>query len=400
MKVIFVSSTCSGEQYKSLQIIKHSDKLNPSQKYFDMLIQGLVESGNTSVICISARTITRSNSDVKGLNAEHESISDKLEYFYIKTINRNIVRNICNLIEGYRYTLKLLEGRDDNTFLVCDPLSYDISIGAIIAAKKRRVKTCAIVTDLPNYMSMIQKRTGKAKISIILKNKLSNILINSFNKYCFLTESMNIINNKNKPYIVVEGMTYPNIPNTILDNHVEKNIVLYAGGLYEQFGIKTLLEASKLVMIPDFELHLYGEGNCVNYLKDTAKTFTNVKYMGTVGLEQIVDAEKKAKILINPRPSAELFTEYSFPSKIVEYMSAARPVLTTRLKGIPSEYYSYILPIDDESIQGIAKSIETLLLKNCRELDEIGRKTYQFVSNEKNGITQADKVKELLKYGN
>ena len=38
-------------------------------------------------------------------------------------------------------------------------------------------------------------------------------------------------------------------------------------------------------------------------------------------------------------------------SKIFEYMVSGNPVLSTRIKGIPDEYFDYIIPLDSPSIR-------------------------------------------------
>lgn len=207
---------------------------------------------------------------------------------------------------------------------------------------------------------------------------------------------MNVINRNKRPYIVIEGMTYINNSVEPFSNMVENNVVVYAGGLYEQFGIIKLIEAASLVMVSGFELHLYGEGLCIEAIKKMSLRKQNIKYMGVVDLNKIMVVEKTAKLLINPRPTTESFTNYSFPSKTIEYMSNARPVLTTRLAGIPKSYFKYLYTIEDETVEGIAKAIEFCLSKPKEELDQMGMRAFNYVKNEKNNIIQSLKIMKLL----
>ena len=55
---------------------------------------------------------------------------------------------------------------------------------------------------------------------------------------------------------------------------------------------------------------------------------------------------KEAKLLINLRNPEDKYTKYSFPSKTFEYMVSGTPFFTTKLEGIPSEYYNYLYCID------------------------------------------------------
>jgi len=69
---------------------------------------------------------------------------------------------------------------------------------------------------------------------------------------------------------------------------------------------------------------------------------------------------------------------YSFPSKLIEYMASATPVLTTRLPGIPPEYEPYVYWIEDDSVEGIEHSLRAVMCvgagrTNVRRRDELLR---------------------------
>ena len=73
------------------------------------------------------------------------------------------------------------------------------------------------------------------------------------------------------------------------------------------------------------------------------KNNEKIKYFGVIDFESILLRQKNTDLLINPRPSIDEYTKYSFPSKIMEYMASGTPVLTTKLSGIPMEYYDYYI---------------------------------------------------------
>ena len=113
--------------------------------------------------------------------------------------------------------------------------------------------------------------------------------------------------------------------------------------------------------------------------------------------DEVVSAELEASILINPRPTHEEFTKYSFPSKNMEYMASGTPVLTTKLPGMPIDYYSYVFLAEDESVGGMCESFRRILSLTSTALNEKGAAAKAFVLSEKNNITQAMKVIELIK---
>ena len=76
--------------------------------------------------------------------------------------------------------------------------------------------------------------------------------------------------------------------------------------------------------------------------KKLAQQYPAVKYKGVAPNAVIVEEELKATLLVNPRPTGEEYTKYSFPSKNMEYMASGTPVLTTCLPGMPAEYNEYV----------------------------------------------------------
>ena len=66
-------------------------------------------------------------------------------------------------------------------------------------------------------------------------------------------------------------------------------------------------------------------------LYDYTQQDKRIHFGGVIPLSEVIEKEIQATILINPRPVDQEFTKYSFPSKIMEYMSSGTPVLTTKL---------------------------------------------------------------------
>ena len=170
---------------------------------------------------------------------------------------------------------------------------------------------------------------------------------------------------------------------------------IYAGGLHEKYGIKKLVEAFQKANIPNAVLHIYGDGDYAEKLQDLKDP--RICYHGVVTNEEVVAAELQASLLINPRPTAEEFTKYSFPSKNMEYMASGTPVLTTNLPGMPREYLNYVYVFDDESVDGMAKTLINVLNLPPKVLQDKGHDARQFVLDEKNNVVQAQKIINMMK---
>ncbi len=398
MKILLISNTCSEKEFKRIQSIKFAEKVSPQQNYFSMLIEGLLQSTNVDITCITIRSIACSNTRETELEAYCERINNRLCFIYTKVVAKNGIRNINNIIETKRQIKQYLkQNKNEEITLVIDPLSIDTAFGTIISAKK--IKKIAIVTDIPYYVADI----GKTKHTFArwfinhIKQMLFMKCISRMDGFCFLTESMQEINRNKVPYCVLEGMVPDNISFTERNTLDKKKVVLYAGGLYETFGVKNLVEAAKKINDSSFELQIYGEGNCVDFIKKQSEIYKQIKYMGVVGLNEIKEAERKATLLVNPRMTTENYTKYSFPSKTLEYMSSGRPLLTTKLAGIPEEYFKYVFLIDNENAEGIYNAITYVLNLTEKELDEVGKKAFEFVNRFKKASIQAKKIYQLMK---
>ncbi len=63
-----------------------------------------------------------------------------------------------------------------------------------------------------------------------------------------------------------------------------------------------------------------------------------------------------------------------FLQKNIEYMASGTPLLTTKLPGMPKEYYPYVFLIENESVEGYAKALESVLAQSDEELYVFGEK--------------------------
>lgn len=168
--------------------------------------------------------------------------------------------------------------------------------------------------------------------------------------------------------------------------------VLYAGGLSAAYGIDRLLDAA--LLLPKFRFVLLGKGDQVARI--TPAAFPNVVYGGFVPPEALAHHVLAADILINPRPSDADFARSSFPSKLLEYAVAGRPVLTTRIRSIPEVIASCFYYIDDESPAGIAAAVERLAALPGSERAASARRSRDLVMSEYSEVAIGRKLAAIF----
>ncbi len=389
MNIIYISSTCSREKYAEYVESKGARVSQQAQKYNLLLAEGLVSTG-ANVNLISSRPINRGIDSRLWFKGEKET-ANGIKFNYVNFINLPILRNVSILFSVF-FRVLFSPVKQRESAVVCDALNIVASMAAIAASAIRGYKTVGIVTDVPCHFSNME--------NISFSQKLNLFVMKRFKSYLLLTEPMSeIVNPKNRPYIVMEGhadMAMENVENCI-ENKADKKICFYAGSLMKIYGIKNLVEGFVKANIPETELHIYGNGDYTEELKVLAEKYDNVKYLGIAPNSEIVKAELKATLLVNPRPTNEEYTKYSFPSKNMEYMASGTPVLTTKLPGMPKEYDEYVYLLEEETADGVCKSLREIFAKTPEELHQKGMEAKEFTLREKNNVKQAEKLLKLIK---
>lgn len=263
------------------------------------------------------------------------------------------------------------------------------------------VKVCIIVPDLPEYMDYgkMQKRGlyyfyKTAEISNIKK------AIKNINYFVLLTDSMKSWFNKAISYTVVEGIANPDELDDTCKCSVENPVkhIVYAGGIKFEYGVGDLVSAFCCVEKADWVLDIYGDGPDLANIKALAGDNRNIFFHGPVANSIVVEKLKTADLLVNPRKNQEL-TAYSFPSKIIEYMSSGTPMLAYKLDGVPNEYDNYYFHIPDRDA-GLIEALTQVMDMDRSFRREMGKKAKQFIIENKTPDVQCKKIVQLLEYGN
>ncbi len=304
---------------------------------------------------------------------------------YIKFINIILLKQFTIILYVLFHILKWsIKHRSEQRMIVFTFLYLPFLFSIIPFKVFSKVKCVSFIPDLPSYEFSYSDNDGYFKRKLIpayifLANKLISLL-----DYCvFITKYMKDIFPK-KPFSVMEGLVDINKINEKLENQKEvKNAVMYSGALFEKFGVVELLNSFSQLK-GDYELWFFGSGDAVPVIKAKSLEDIRIRYFGSLPNEQILEYQKKALLLVNPRFSSEDFTKYSFPSKLMEYLLSGTPTLTTRLPGIPDDYLDKFYFIENEDSNGFRKALEYCLNKNKEELRNFGQKGKDFVVNEKN----------------
>ena len=382
MKILYGFSNCSDRLYRELFRDKSIAVLQPDQKYHGLLIRGLAANG-AAVKCVSGLPVNRAVTKKLFLH-EPDEREGGANYHYIKTINLPLFRQ-AGIYFGSRKSVT-----KDCDVVLCDCLNLANAFGMLAGAKRKKKPVILIVTDLPEF-----QRGGFLR-------RLNETMFQKADGFILLTEQMNEkINPGGKPYLVLEGHSdgaLPELPHAEkTETKTGKKIVLYSGSLMKLYGIQNLTEGFLSADLPDAELHIYGDGDYREELEAVCRGEERIKYFGSRPNGEVVAAQQRAALLVNPRPTAPEYTKYSFPSKTMEYLASGTPALTTRLPGIPHDYDPYLNYIDDETPSGVADSLREVLSRSQTEREEQARRARTFVIEGKSNVVQAKKILDFAR---
>lgn len=387
MIISYVSTSMDQEDFAQLFTDKKTMPGQQGPKFNRLLMEGLVANGIEVHAC-TGRPVTRGNCARKFLPFMKHVKNDKFVYLYGSILNIPIVKNLWQMVSTYFAICK--EVRQGSNAVVCDVLNASIALGASTAARHMRIPCIGIVTDLPELMV-----TGVNQKHV----KMVESVIEKCTGYVFLTEAMNDkLNPAHKPYVIIEGLCDAKMIRFEKMNS-EGQVVrkcMYAGLLDARYGVKMMVDGFLLANIPNIELHIYGDGPYEAELTKLTQEHHNVVYHGTVMNDIVIQAELEADLLINPRPTHEEFTKYSFPSKNMEYMATGTPVLTTNLPGMPEEYRQYVYLLEDETGQGVSHTLIRIFEESGTARGEKGTRAKKFVLEQKNNAKQAEKMLGLI----
>lgn len=272
-------------------------------------------------------------------------------------------------------------------------LNSALSYAGLLVSRLCNIKITALVTDPPSA-----DLSGEIRLTKILRKIDRVMIVNAMQRMdglIVLVKSLAENFAPKVPYLVMEGVLRQDdinvITNSMRNISTEKRkkfTVMYAGGVSSAYGIELLLRAFELLEEDDYQLWIFGGGPMENCVREAMKNDQRIFFGGVVSNTDILARLLQASVLINPRPTNQEFTLYSFPSKTIEYLVSGRPVLSTRLKGIPSEYFQFLIPIDVETPEGIAAVIRMARSKTADELDKIGNAGRNFVIEHKNELVQ------------
>ncbi|MEU8087942.1 glycosyltransferase [Micromonospora sp. NPDC049101] len=172
--------------------------------------------------------------------------------------------------------------------------------------------------------------------------------------------------------------------------------IVYAGGLSRAYGVDRLVEAFRGLAGDDLRLCVYGRGELAGWLRDQAAVDRRIVPPALLPRSELLPRLARAAVLVNPRPVDQDFVRWSFPSKIIEYLAAGVPVVSTRLPGIPAAYAPWLSFAEPDTADGLRAAVGRVLELPADEARARGAGGARFVRETRNPAAQGRRVRDFL----
>jgi glycosyltransferase involved in cell wall biosynthesis len=292
--------------------------------------------------------------------------------------------------------IRLMFDRSKNRTIIVYNVFSPFSFPVIAAALFFGVKAVAIIADLPDEVYGFHGFRGLLKrLDLFLEKRI----LRCFDGVISLT--VDAVNDfaRGKPAVIVEGGVWDGDweqMTSMADGSSNSKVCLYSGTLDKVNGIPVLLEAFRLLKQSDYELHIYGDGPMAGAVEAAAAIDQRIRYFGRLPAKEVRQRQARATVLLNARPPSLVISRYTFPSKLLEYMAAGRPTISTMFPSLPNDYRKHLYLLRTESASELAEVIREVCSQSCAELEEVGRSAREFARGTKNWKVQGKSVYEFI----
>ena len=348
MKVAYLTTHILPEDFKILEE-KAAIKPNPAgQNFHGRLIKTLSGFADVSVISLVPNR--------EGIIPNCVKESNGIKYTYINAKKSKIHRLLFA-------PLAIAKAIGDDV----DVVIYDsLSIPLAKAAHRCKAKKVAIATDSPYNITGLKPSIADLVVSVS----------SACDGYFCLTEGLNKLFNKNgAPSLIKMGVAEIEKP---AKTNARPPYFYYGGALFVKDGTEALIEAYNALK-PDYDLVIAGHGAYEQQVEEAAKNNPRICFLGQISKEENREYEMGASLLINPRLYRKELDEVSIPSKVIEYLGTAAPIVSTKSADLQQAFPDDVNWISDGRL--IQEFLEAHLDKNGKLIGLKKNKAAERLSN-------------------
>jgi len=158
---------------------------------------------------------------------------------------------------------------------------------------------------------------------------------------------------------------------------IRDKIIVYTGSITNLTEITEFALLFDKIGAKDIKLHIYGKGNS-SILNSIVKKNANIVLLGFVDQNILDKAMLDAWAFVNPRNSIEEIKQNTFPSKLLEYIAYGKPIISTPVLSLTSEFKDLLMLYNDNDILALTKILSEIESYSNHDLDVIKEKAKEF----------------------
>jgi glycosyltransferase involved in cell wall biosynthesis len=188
------------------------------------------------------------------------------------------------------------------------------------------------------------------------------------------------------------------------NNHIPY-VFLYTGAVNYGKGIDLLIDAFSLLSDNNIKYELWICGKMAvrkegDRILKRINNDSRIKYFGVVKESFLQELSMKADAFVNPRLPGLTEHIMNFPSKLLEYLSYCKPIVSTLTPGLAPQYSDFLICPNNDSIAEFAAA-----MKKCSDLSDedrlcLNKKIFNYIRCYKSWDYQAQRFIEWLKENN
>ena len=358
MKIIYFTTSQDEKDYRSFMKIWKIPLNSSNQNFHNKFIRSL--SIKNTIDVISVRPFSRSKTRQKKLLAENKT-DGNINWHYLKRGGGRIMRTI-SITPQVKKIFRSLDTKD--SIIITDTINPSVVRSVEQINKKYKLPVLGVCTDSPSNIS-----GTKRSYTLYLLSKTNN-----YSGYICLTEGLkNLFNPNNRPSYVFEGLVEER-EFAKFDENV-KPYFFFGGALMQRYGIYNLIDAFKELNNSSIDLYICGHHGDKAKIKDEIKGNNNIKFLGLLPMNKVLEYEYNAIASINPRPFSEDLDRFSIPSKTLEYMSMGRPVISVRNTILMEKFPNDVIWAQSSNKENLIKAMKAVLSMTEVERENMGEET-------------------------
>lgn len=370
-----------------------------TQKFQQAVIAALEGTGENQVRLVSSPPMTDWSTIVFTGLKRWSHRGDARSDWVVPLVNVIGLKQLCVFLGCFLFCTAAVwrSGRKGAVIVVGDSYLPHL-FAAWLTSRICFIKSIAIVTDLPGLIAVADpwyKRMLRPLDNFAVKRA-----IGSMDGLVVLSKHVAVDYFPTKQFMVMPGIFDLDGVATGAGERspaADEFVVMYSGALVQEYGIDLLLAAFALLRGEEYQLWITGKGDSEPAIRAAAHNDKRIHYYGYLSDLEMQARQQRANVLVNLRISHQGHARYSFPSKLFNYMSKERFVLSNRFPSLPDEYARHLIMLDEETPSALANVLSRLKAGAYGDMREFGRSCRDFILREASAVVQGARLDQFVR---